>query len=387
MLESLGLAGLLLPMGVALGWYLATRYSTPESRTHGPVSSAYLQGVAHLVNDDPDQAIAHFVKLIEVDDETVETHLMLGSLFRKRGEVDRALRLHQNLIARPNLSPAHLNEARFELAQDYLKAGLLDGAEELLRDLVDQGMFLDRSLELLVGLYEQEREWPQAIEAARRLAAVRGEGQGWLIAQYSCEMAEQALRGDELAQARKLAESALKEDDQCVRASLLLGAALEKEGRSAAAIKALQRVADQDLRYLSEALPPMERCYQAEGDAEAYLRYLADADRLYDSAEPALAHARLLKAEGMDAARVLAEKVEARPGWRLIRELLDDLPADAEQLKLVVHSIRKPVMTELDQQPRFHCSQCGLKPRMLFWQCPSCKRWGSIAPAEDRLKG
>ena len=386
MLESLGLAGLLLPMGVALGWYLARRYAAPETRSHGQVSSAYLQGVAHLVNDDPDQAIAHFVKLIEVDDETVETHLMLGSLFRKRGEVDRALRIHQNLIARPNLSPAHLNEARFELAQDHLKAGLLDGAEELLRDLVDQGMFLDRSLELLVSLYEQEREWPQAIEAARRWAAVKGEGQGRLIAQYQCEMAQQALGSEDVSHARKLAESALKEDSHCVRASLVLGAALEREGRTAAAIKVLQKVPEQDLRYLGEALPALERCYQAEGDADGYLQFLSDADRHYDSAEPALAHARLLKAEGMVSASLLADKVEEQPGWRLIRAMLDDLPDDAEQLKRLVHSIRKPVIAELDQQPRYLCGQCGLKPRMLFWQCPSCKRWGSIAPAEDRLK-
>lgn len=386
MLESLGLAGLLLPMGVALGWYLARRYAAPESRTHGPVSGAYLQGVAHLVNDDPDQAIAHFVKLIEVDDETVETHLMLGSLFRKRGEVDRALRIHQNLIARPNLSAEHLNEARFELAQDHLKAGLLDGAEELLRDLVDQGMFLDRSLELLVGLYEQERDWHQAIDAAKRLAAVRGEGQGGLIGQYLCELAQQAVQDQDWSQVRKHAEAALRQDTRCVRASLLLGLAHEKEQRYGAAIKALQRVPEQDARYLKEALPALERCFEQEGDADGFLQYLEDAAAHYDSPEPVLARAKLYKREGLQASDLLTAEMQRRPSWRLLRELIEQLPEEPAALEQVIAEVRGPVSKQLDAQSPYLCHHCGLKPRMLFWQCPGCKQWGSIAPADDRLQ-
>src|SRR5713226_5880335 len=154
--DSLAVAWLMLPLGAALGWYIARRWPRPQEHADR-ASPEYLTGLAHLANQDPDQAIAAFVKALEVDDETVELHLTLGTLFRKRGEVDRALRIHENLLARPGLKPVHQNQARFELAQDFLKAGLMDRSEALFKGLVQQGMFLQPSLENLMALYEQAR--------------------------------------------------------------------------------------------------------------------------------------------------------------------------------------------------------------------------------------
>ena len=387
MLDSLGLAGLLLPMGIALGWYLAGRYGQRQDSASPELNNDYLRGLAHLVNDDTDQAIAHFVKLIEVDDDTVETHLTLGNLFRRRGEVDRALRIHQNLIARPNLSPEHLAEAKFELAQDYLKAGLLDGAENLFGELIADGRFLDRSLDWLITIYVQERDWDKAIEASKRLAAVKGESQDRLIAHYLCEKAQLSLKDKDAGNARKLAEKALRRDQNAVRASLLLGQALEAQDNPAAAVKAYHRVAEQDPRYLTEALPALERCYAAVQDAKGFLAYLDYLDLSHASDAATLARARLLQAEKLDASEVLLERLREHPSWAGLHQLLTAMPEAPEARARVSEAIRGLLLKALDGQAGYECSQCGLHPRMLFWQCPSCKQWGSIAPSEDDLAG
>lgn len=383
MLEGLGLAGLLLPLGMALGWYLARRYARAPERA-ARVDPEYLSGLSYLVNDDPDRAIAHFVRLVEVDAETVELHLMLGSLFRRRGEVDRALRLHQNLLARPNLPARHLNQARFELAQDHLKAGLLDRAEALFQDLVDEGVFVAPSLEALVAVYEQERNWTRAIEAARRLQAARGESRRSLIAHYYCELAEQARTAGDEAAALKYAGKGAEEDEDCVRAHLLRGALLERGNQFAEAAKAYRRAAERDPRFLRETLPALERCYRALGDADGYWQFLEEAEAGSADPAPVLAKARLMQDAGADPGEYLAQRLAQQPGWRLLARMLDAMPAGATAAS-ALQAMREALAAMLKNRPAYRCGHCGLRPSLLFWQCPSCKSWGTIAPTEDVL--
>lgn len=380
MFESLGLAGILLPLGVAIGWYIGTR-NGPEGRGSGVDESRFVQGIAHLVDDDPDQAIAHFVRLIEVDEDTVETHLMLGRLFRKRGEVDRALRLHQNLIARPNLTAQHRTEARFELAQDYLKAGVLDRAEQLFRELIDQGQYLVPGLEALVVAYEQQREWQPALEAAQRLEAARGESQSQRIAQYLCEQAEAAIADGDLAGARKRAERALRKDSQCVRASLLLGRVLSEGGDPAGAVRAYRRLLEQDARYLAEILPKVEEAYRAQDDADGFLTFLADAEAVSLGPEAAIARSRLMQESGLDGTAHLVSALRARPSWSGAKLLLDQ-PLPVDEFRAVLTELCE---RQLANRPRYRCNHCGLQPSLLFWQCPSCRQWGSVAPVPDQI--
>lgn len=380
MFESLGIAGILLPMGIAIGWYIGSRSGGGESAESGS-ESQFVRGIAHLVDDDPDQAIAHFVRLIEVDEDTVETHLMLGRLFRKRGEVDRALRLHQNLIARPNLSSAHRVEARFELAQDYLKAGVLDRAEELFRELVDQGQYLVQGLEALVVAYEQQREWQQALEAAQQLEAARGESQAQRIAQYLCEQAEAAIGDGDLTTARKRAERALRKDGDCARASLLLGRVSAEDGDHAGAVAAYRRLLNQDARYLAEILPAVEAAFRERDDAEGFLTFLSDAEQQSAGPEAAVERARLMQESGMDGAGHLVTALRSRPSWGGAKMLLDqDLPVD--EFRAVLSDLCEQ---QIRNRPKYRCTHCGLQPSLLFWQCPSCRQWGSVAPVPDQI--
>ncbi|MCK5360007.1 MAG: lipopolysaccharide assembly protein LapB, partial [Gammaproteobacteria bacterium] len=155
---------LLLPLAAISGWIASRQDERIRSRKCGAdIPSDYFKGLNLLLNEQPDKAIEVFIKVLEVDSETVETHLMLGNLFRRRGEIERATRIHQNLIARPKLDRYQCSQALFELAQDYLKAGLLDRAENLLLEYAEVEKDPEPALRQLLYVYQQEKEWDQAI--------------------------------------------------------------------------------------------------------------------------------------------------------------------------------------------------------------------------------
>ena len=380
--DSLALAWLMLPLGAALGWYLARRWPRPhEQEARG--SSEYLTGLTHLVNQDPDQAIAAFVKAVEVDDETVELHLTLGSLFRKRGEVDRALRIHESLLARPGLKPLYRNQARFELAQDFFKAGVIDRAEALFKELVAQGMFLQTSLEALLALYEQVRDWRQALEAARQLEAVKSSSLRPLIGQYYCELSEVARAKKDLPEALRLAGRALSEHAECVRASLLQGALHEAGQDPAAAIKSYRRVPEQDPRFIGEVLEPLRRCHEALDDRGGYAAFLEEAEEMWHHPAVVLARAQLMRAEGLDPGPYLVERLQQQPQWRGLDLLLQSAGASAGAAAPLVEGLRKAMVKVMERRPTYQCIHCGFAPTLLFWQCPSCKQWTTVAPLDE----
>lgn len=385
MLEPFALLFLLLPVAAASGWYVARRWRIPEEAA-APINVDYLRGLNYLVNDDADKAIEVFVRLLEVDNETAETHLALGNLFRRQGEVDRALRVHQNLVARPNLKPVHRNQARFELARDYLRAGVLDRAEALYRELVEQGMFTERALSGLVDIYEREQDWKQAIEIGRRLESTRGYSLRPVIAQYYCELAQQArLKGDKAA-AREHLKQARSEYSECVRANLMLGAMEMQAEDYKAAIKAYQAVVKQDVDFLTEILEPLEKCYAASNNPEGWREFLNRVSQEYDGAAPHIAIARNLRQIGRDdaAAEHLADYLQDAPSWTGFYHLLDMARTNLSgRLGAPLESLREALEGIIKRSPRYQCSHCGFSGRTMHWQCPGCREWNSVAPLKD----
>ena len=226
MIESLvGLEALwlLLPVAAGTGWWAArnaTRRTTRE-RKGGGLRSDYFQGINYLLNEQPDKAIEVFIKLIEVDSETVETHLALGNLYRRRGDVDRAIRIHQNLVARESLSASQRTEALLELGQDYMSAGVLDRAEDLFSEIAGDADYRVQALRQLIDIYEREKDWPKAIASARKLEQATGNQLGWIIAHYCCEQAGQHSAEGDRERALKYVQQARSVHAACVRASLL----------------------------------------------------------------------------------------------------------------------------------------------------------------------
>ncbi len=184
----------LLPVARISGW-LYGRYchTVPNNSSPSGLYPEYFKGLNYVLNEQPDQAIEVFIKMLEVDNETVETHLALGNLFRHRGEVDRAIRIHQNLIARPKLSRAQRTSAMFELGMDYMKSGLLDHAENLFCELVETELYPVPALTELLDIYQQEKDWENAIRTARRLELYSPKPLNKVIAQFYCQKAS-ALR-------------------------------------------------------------------------------------------------------------------------------------------------------------------------------------------------
>ena len=318
-----------------------------------------------------------------MDDETVELHLTLGSLFRKRGEVDRALRIHENLLARPNLKPLYRNQARFELAEDFHKAGVVDRAEVLFKELVAQGMFLQPSLENLLALYEQVRDWRQALEAARQLEAVKSSSLRPLIGQYYCELSEAARARKDLPEALRLAGRALSEHPECVRASLLQGALHEANGDLAAAAKSYRRVPEQDPRFIGEVLEPLHRCAEGLKDRAGYAAFLEEAEVLWHPPSVVLARAQLMQSENIDPSSYLMERLQAQPQWKGLDLLLQSAGRRSAEAAPLIEGLRLAMVKVMQRRPAYQCVNCGFTPTLLFWQCPSCKQWTTVAPLDE----
>ena len=197
------LAGLFLLLAAA-GWALGRFGERDEFEdAPAPLNIDYLKGLNFLLNEQTDQALEHFLQMVRVDDQTIETHFALGSLFRRRGEVDRAIRIHQNIIARPDLAAEQRDQALFSLAKDYLGAGLLDRAEKLFVRLAQGSRFQVQALENLCRIYEQEKDWEKAIDAGQRLELLGGRSLALQIAHYYCELAESAAAKGDYAEARR----------------------------------------------------------------------------------------------------------------------------------------------------------------------------------------
>ena len=281
------------------------------------------------------------------------------------------------------MSAAVRHSARHELAQDYLKAGLMDRAEALLLPLADQPAHAQAALELLLSIHEQARDWSQAIEVVQRLQAVKAQDYGSLLAHYHCELAEQAL-DENPDKAGRLARRALDLCATSVRASLLLGSIAEKAGDPVAALRAYRRVPEQDARYMSEVITPLQKCSEAIGRPEMFIEFIGEAElRLPKSGSVMLARARVLGQSGGDVAEYLARRLALHPQWPGLLAWIDAQAGNSTADDL--GALRDALRERLRTRPGYRCTSCGLTPSILFWQCPSCKHWDCVIPDEDRL--
>lgn len=379
---------LLLPVAALSGWLLGRRKRSRKKKLKlgcPPLSSDYFQGLNYLLNEQQDEALEVFIRMSEVDSETVDIQFALGSLFLRRGEVDRAIRIHQNLIARPMLSREQRQRALYELGLDYMRAGLLDRAESLFQELSDDSRYARMSRMQLLDIYQQEKEWHRAIEIARRLNSRADPSFSHVIAHYYCELAEKAINAGDFADAGKLLKRAFAEDKNCVRASLLDALIAERQSQPKQAIRAYRRIEQQDPEYLPLIIEPLKHCYEQAGQMDEYTRYLNQLSDKDESITLSLALAQQLCEQGEE--RVAMERLLAylqrRPSLRALdyllalRERYSAAECDAELSTLhgVIHNL-------LEAKPVYRCGNCGFTSRSLLWQCPSCKQWGRIKPIQ-----
>jgi lipopolysaccharide assembly protein B len=373
---------LALPLFFALGW-LAARVDIKqlllESRA---LPRSYFKGLNFLLNEQPDKAIEAFIEVVKVDPQTIELHFALGSLFRRRGEVERAIRMHQNLVERPDLAPEQKLAALFELAQDYFKAGLLDRAEELFLRL-EHTSYAEQALRYLLEIYEQEKEWHKAIEIAGKLETVTGRSHQKEIANFCCELAINEMMHSRPDAARPHLAEALAHHRLCVRANMVLGDLEAASGRPGPAIDAWKRIESQNPHYLSLV---GERVYNA-------FRQL---NKIEEGVN--LLRGYLAKYPSLDLVNVVfqgtLESQGTEPAYRLVRDELRRMPTllgldkllEAQLLEAPLERRRDLELVKelVNQHTRglamYKCDNCGFRARQYYWHCPACAAWETYAP-------
>jgi lipopolysaccharide biosynthesis regulator YciM len=373
------------PLFFALGWLAARvdmRHAMSESRS---VPASYFKGLNYLLNEQPDKAIEAFIEVVKVDSDTVDLHFALGGLFRKRGEVERAIRMHQNLVAREDLSPERQLKAMSELGQDYLKAGLLDRAQEIFTKLYETDVN-SGAQQFLLEIYVQEKEWAKAIEAAVALSHNSNKPYYIEIAHYYCELANLAYTHDEMDNARRYLNDALQANRDCVRATVLLGDIAASLNDHVQAVAIWRRIESQNVEYLALVADRMMASYRAlQQDAEGLL-YLRSALARVPSFELFnTVFNATLNVQGANAAHQLAREVlQTHPNLRGLDKLLEaelltaltDLLSDLQLKKSIVQRYSQ-------QQSLYQCEHCGFKARSFFWHCPACNHWDSFPPLKE----
>jgi lipopolysaccharide biosynthesis regulator YciM len=374
---------LLVPLAALSGWVIGRRGGERHSDSQvSKLSTTYFRGLNYLLNEQPDKAIELFLHIAELDKETFETQVALGHLFRRRGEVDRAIRLHQALVQRPDLNDVQKVQALLALGEDYMRSGLLDRAETVFSDLARIDQRAPQALRHLIGIYQAERDWAKAIENATRYEEITGEPMGKLIGQFECELAERQRSTGDVDAARASIARAYAADSTSVRAGMLEGRIEVDAGNDAAAIRALERAARHDPDYLPDILPMLLSSYERVGDSPGARAFLSEMSEHYRGISPVLALTRLVEAEeGIAAARgYLAQQLKDRPSVRGEAALIDLTLAENADSTATLQALKHITDQLLVRNPSYRCSRCGFGARSHHWQCPSCKEWGTVKP-------
>ncbi|MCA1937386.1 MAG: lipopolysaccharide assembly protein LapB [Dechloromonas sp.] len=370
---------LLVPVFFAVGWMAARidmRQVVHESRA---LPRSYFTGLNFLLNEQPDKAIDSFLEVAKVDSQTVELHFALGNLFRRRGETERAIRMHQNLLELPDIEEKHRLQAMVELGQDFLKAGLLDRAEEIFNKLVGTARDADAKRSLL-EIYQVGKEWQKAIEIARELPDLASHKE---IAEYYCELAAGEIMRSRSDSARTYLDVAMQENRKCVRASMLLGDLLAQEGRTEEAIAVWQGIEQQDPAYLSLVAQRLLDAYlrlsrRDEGIAllSGYLEHYPSLDLLD------VVYQLVLEGQGNEAAyRLVRAELQRNPTLLGLEKLMSArLPLASPEVRGDVELAKSIIQGYTRRLSRYRCNNCGFKARQFYWRCPACGGWETNPP-------
>lgn len=371
-----------IPVFFSLGWIAARvdiQQLLSESRS---LPKGYFKGLNFLLNEQPDKAIDAFIEIVKLDPETVDLHFALGNLFRRRGETERAIRVHQNLLARSDLPQDQQMQAQYELGQDYLKAGLLDRAEETFNLLIDT-QYSPQARKALLEIFQREKEWSRAIDAARALQESGAGGRQKEIAQFYCELAQDELVHTHPDAALELLEKALAADRKNVRATLLMGDVTLAKGDTEGALLAWRRVEQQSVPHVALVAQRLMDGYRAVGRAQEGINllksYLADASSI-DLLE--VVFKAVLELDGVEAAKQLvSDELRRTPTLLGLDKLLDARLLDARpEIRPELTLVKNLVHGYAQKLARYQCSHCGFKARQFYWQCPGCSQWETYPP-------
>lgn len=373
---------IVIPLFFGLGWYAARidlKQLLHESRE---LPRSYFKGLNFLVNEQSDQAIDAFIEVVRLDPETIELHFALGNLFRKRGETDRAIRMHLNLYQRSDLDLAQRQHALFELGQDYLKAGLLDRAEQAFVELSESTHGKD-ALHALLEIYQREHDWAKALQVAQQLQQRHAEDQSSLIAHFYCEQAQEAMQQQRWAAAEEWLNEAQRVAQDNVRTQILRGELHYQMERVTQAIECWTMLVQQHAAYLPLIARKWHAAMQSQGrveEAEARL-YEALVKRPSQDILLTLFDAIYQRQGAAAALSLLKQELRRAPTLQALNRLLGtQLESATGEEREYLESIKHLIHRQARRMERYTCHACGFKAREFYWQCPGCGGWDTYAP-------
>ncbi|WP_028769027.1 lipopolysaccharide assembly protein LapB [Shewanella fidelis] len=376
---------LLLPIAAGYGWYMGRR-SVRQKQTNQrkQLSRDYFTGLNFLLSNESDKAVDLFISMLDVDDETIDTHLSLGSLFRKRGEVDRSIRIHQNLIARPSLTTEQRDIAMMELGKDYLAAGFYDRAEEIFINLVSQDDHSEEAETQLIAIYQVTKDWQKAIDIIKKLKRKRQTELKHETAHFYCELANET---NENALKLKYLQSAIKQDNQCSRALLTIAEQYLAQEDYKSCKQAIEKLLATDIDLFTDVLATAKQTYLLSDDCIGYQELLREAIEKGAGASVTITLAQHMIAQGdiKDAEKLIMEGLIRHPTMKSFQHLMKMhlLQAEEGQAKKSLTMLEQLVEQQIKYRPGYRCRECGFPSHRLYWHCPSCKQWGSI----KRIRG
>ena len=363
--------------------YMFFKRNNSGSARKGHFSSEYFKGLNYLLNDEQGKALDIFVKLVEADWETIDTHFALGKIFRKNGEIDKAIKIHQGLMARPSLPERYRDRVLLELGYDYLGAGWFDRAEGLFKEVLIHDPKSEPALKNLILIYQQEKDWHKAIDAAEKLWTENKSRFGPMISQYYCELAESARAKGDMGQVEHCANQALRYDKASVRATIMLADIAMDASHYTKAITLLKQVEKQDAEFLPMVMDRLVECHHREGLTAELMEYMDQLEKRQANLPLIESRARVIECyRGRQAAiDYVREKLTTNPSLNGIAQLLsiNDVTGNSE-LDATLQGLSKAVDVMKREQSAFQCGQCGFKANTLYWLCPSCHNWGSVKP-------
>lgn len=374
---------LLLPIAAFYGWYMGVRSVHQKKQTkENKLSRDYVKGLNFLLSDQPDKAVDHFIALLEVDSETIETHLALGNLFRQRGEVERSIRIHQNLIARPSLTREQRDLAMLQLGRDFYQAGLFDRSEEIFVQLQLSPEYKQDALENLLRIYQQLKDWKEAVSVTEALNKItKSKGKPRTLAYLYCSLATEL---EDEKQQVKLYKKALQVFPACVKASLALCDFYQRENQPEQALQILQGIPEVDIDFSEVILEKLLLLHQQLGSEEELITYLYHIISLGAGASSVILLSKLIaQFRSVDKAQsFMLQELRRNPTMKGFSQLMEYQLSlsESKNEQESVSFLQKLVVEQIKLRPHYRCQKCGYSTNSLHWLCPSCKSWGRIKP-------
>lgn len=373
---------IVVPLLFIAGWWFRGLDQRQREQEQRP--GTYYKGINLLLNDQPDKAIDAFIEVVKLDPETIELHHALGNLFSRRGEFDRAVRIHNHLLNREDLPSHERSLALFELGNDYLKAGIYDRAEESFQRLLKEPEYRLNAMRSLLKIYCTEKEWNKAIEVANTLEKQAGENHQVEMGHFHCELAALEMRAKHFDQAKLELEKALQVDRKSVRALIMLGNLSMLNNDPNAALKYWAQVEKVSPEHLTLVMVQIAQAYEAIGQHDQAMNLINRALEDHSSVETlSIALDLIIKSEGEKAAeKFLKEELERRPtlwAYEKLSELRLKANPDDSELELLT-GLLKPYVS---RPGRYRCSHCGFKAKGFQWLCPGCSSWSSYSPKRE----